>query len=117
MITDDVIKEIYHKFNHERRPDEDLRIDYFANLLKPHHTIKEKEDEIIIENLEEYNPFKRFLKRRLNTILEFDKTVAFVFSNHILFFDKTGPDMRVHFRPEEQHRSIWSKIFGCKTKE
>ena len=113
MITDDVIKEIYRKFNRERKPEEELRIGYFADLLEPYHQIKEQDNEIIIENLEEYNPYRRFLKRRLNTILAFDKTVAFVFCNHILLFDKDGSDMRVHFRPEEP-KSLWSRLFGRK---
>lgn len=110
MITDVVIKDIYKKFNKPARV-EDLNVDYFVALLKDHHALRVFEDEIIVDDLDEYNPFRRFLMRGINAILEFDKMVAFVFRTHILFFGKENNELRVHIKPEKP-RSFFSRIFS-----
>jgi hypothetical protein len=109
MITNEVINEIYKKFGH-RNNSEDLRIGYYVELLSGNHTIIEADDEIVIEDLEECNPFRCFLKRSLNAILEFDKVVAFVFRNHILFIGKRDNQVRVHLK-QDRPQSFWKKIF------
>lgn len=111
MITDVVIKEIYKEFGKPSKNPDALNIDYFVALLKDHHSIKVYDDEIIVEDLDEYNPFRRFLKRGINAILEFDKMVAFVFRNHILFFGKENNELRVHIKPEKP-KSFLSRLFG-----
>lgn len=111
MITDSVIKEIYQKFKKPQRKPEELNLDYFLPILQQHHSIKQLDDEIIIEDLEEFNPFRRFLIRSLTAVLEFDKRIAFVFRNHILFFGKENDEMRVHIKPERP-KSLFSRIFG-----
>lgn len=112
MITDQVIKEIYKKYKKPCKNEDDLQLDYIINLLSPHHNIKLVNNmEIIIEDLEEYNPFRRFLKRGLYAILEFDRNVAFVFRSHVLFIDKNSPNVHVHIRPEDP-KSFLGKLFG-----
>ncbi len=112
MITDQVIQEIYKKYRKPCKNEDDLQLDYFIDLLSSHHNIKVVNNmEVIIEDLEEYNPFRRFLKRGLFAILEFDKDVAFVFRSHLLFVDKSSSNVRVHIRPEEP-KSFFSKLFG-----
>ncbi len=111
MITDNVIKEIYKKFNKPLKNREDLQLDYFLPILKEFHSIEVSDEEIILNNLEEYNPFRRFLIRSLNAVLEFDKMIAFVFRNHILFLGKEDNQMRVHIKPEKKP-SLFARIFG-----
>lgn len=111
MITDSVIKEIYRKFSKPHRNEEELRLDYYLHLLKENHSIKREDNEIIIEDLDEFNPFRRFLIRSINAVLEFDKMIAFVFRNHILFLGKEDNQMRVHIKPEKP-KSLFGKIFG-----
>lgn len=111
MITDSTIKEIYKKFGKPHKRREDLQLDYFIPMLSQHHAIKMDDDEIILEDLEEFNPFRRFLIRSLNAVLEFDKIVAFVFRSHILFLGKEDNLMRVHMRPESQ-KSFFGKLFA-----
>lgn len=111
MITESVIKEIYKKFNKPHKKREELQLDYFLPMLCEHHAIKIEDDEIILEDLEEFNPFRHFLIRSLNAVLEFDKMIAFVFRNHILFLGKNDNQMRVHMRPEPE-RSLLGRIFG-----
>lgn len=86
-------------------------------MLRAHHDIMiDDEDlskaEIILNDLEEANPFRRFLVRSLHAILEFDKMVAFVFRNHILFLGKKDKQLRVHFKPEASERSFLGRLFG-----
>ena len=111
MITDRVIKEIYKKYSKPPKSRDALQLPYYLDLLGKTHNIEADEDEIIIKDLEEFNPFRRFLIRSLTGILEFDKMVAFVFKNHILFFGIEGNELRVHIKPEEP-KSIFSRIFG-----
>lgn len=110
MITEEVIKEIYKKYG-KRPKNADLQLDYFINLLAPYHRLEVVDgDELVLPDLEEFSPFKRFLLRSINAIIEFDKIVAMVFSNHIIFLSKESPDMRVHFRPDE--KSLFSRLLG-----
>lgn len=111
MITDSVIKEIYKKFRKPPKRPEDLRLDYFLPMLRAHHNITDDGQEIVLEDLDEFNPFRRFLVRGINAVLEFDKMVAFVFRNHILFLGKEDDAMRVHMRPEEK-KSLFGRLFG-----
>lgn len=113
MITDQVIKEIYKKYNKPQGSTEALNLDYFLDLLSNHHNIDNSEKEVVIRDLEEFNPFRRFLKHSLNAVLEFDKMIAFVFTNHILFLGKETDEVRVHLKPNEP-KSFLDKILGKK---
>ena len=111
MITQEVISEIYKSYNKPCRNPQDLNLPYFVDLLNPYHDLQIEEDEVIVGGLDEFSPFKRFLKRGLYAVLEFDRNVAFVFQSHILFFSKTDNKLSVHFRPTEK-RNIFDRIFG-----
>lgn len=111
MITDSVIKEIYRKFGKPHKNEADLRLDYFLDVLHDNHSIKRDGIEIIVEDLDEFNPFRRFLVRSINAILEFDKIIAFVFRSHILFFGKEDNQMRVHINPGKP-KSFLGRLFG-----
>jgi len=110
MITDSVIKEIYKKFSKPHRNIEELQLDHFLPMLRENHSIKREDNEIIIEDLDEFNPFRHFLIRSINAVLEFDKMIAFVFKNHILFLGKEDNQLRVHIKPEKP-KSLFQRIF------
>ena len=118
MISDQVIKEIYKTNTKPPKDLADLNLSGALEILKEHHNISvDDEDltkaEVILNDLEESNPFRRFLVRSLHGILEFDKVMAFVFRNHILFLGKKDNELRVHFKPEPDEKpSIWDRIFG-----
>lgn len=111
MITEDVIREIYKNYRKPPKDASELNLDRFLELLKEHHKLSSDGFEIVLDDLDEFNPFRRFLIRSINAVLEFDRMVAFVFDNHILFMSKEGNAMRVHFKPEEK-KSLFSRIFG-----
>lgn len=111
MITNSVINEIYRKFGKPNSDAAALRLDYFLPMLMENHRISRDDSEIIIEDLDEYNPFRRFLIRSINAVLEFDKVIAFVFRNHILFLGKEDNQMRVHMKPEKP-KSFLSRLFS-----
>ncbi len=112
MITETVIKDIYKNYSKPPKHREELNIPYFIELLKPHHDLYADDTEIVVNGLDDLNPFKRFLIRSLTAILEFDKNVAFVFSDHILFFSKTDTNLNVNFKPAS--KGFLSRLFGNK---
>lgn len=128
MITDEVIREIYRTNKKPPKDPSELNLPEALFLLKDHHDLTLDSDdlskaEVIINNLEEFNPFRRFLVRSLHAVLEFDHNMAFVFRNHILFLGKDDNSLRVHFKPEEDYfeseeekPSLFSRIFGRKKK-
>lgn len=111
MITKEVITEIYKNYKKPAKTKEELNLPHIFDILSTHHNFYMDEDEIIVESIEEFNPFRRFLIRALYAVLEFDRHVAFVFNSHILFFNKDDGKVSVHFAPTKQP-SIWDKIFG-----
>lgn len=111
MITEEVIKELFKNYKKPPKNREELQLEHFAELLQPFHQIAITPDEIVVENLDEFSPFRRFLIRSINAVLDFDKNVAFVFANHILFFSKVSDQLNVIFRPEDKH-SLLDRIFG-----
>lgn len=111
MVDEKVIKEIYKKFRKPHKDSADLRLDYFIPILSAHHAIENDGFEIVLMDVEEYNPFRRFLIRSLNAVLEFDKYIAFVFKNHILFMGKEDNQLHVHIKPEDKP-SLLDRIFG-----
>lgn len=112
MITDRVIKEIYKKYGKPAKNLDELQLERYVDMLSPQHHIKVNDKEVIFEDQEEFSPFRRFLLRSLNAVLEFDRQVAFVFRNHILFLSKDSDDMRVHMRPCEDRRNILQRLFA-----
>lgn len=120
MITPEVIKDIYKEYKRPNQNKEELQIPYFLKLLENHHNLKYDGDELIFEDLEEFNPFRRILVRNVHAILEFNKMVAFVFPNHILFLGKRSPELSVHFKPEEEpeekpaKQSFFNRLFGIR---
>ncbi|MCH5223617.1 MAG: hypothetical protein J1E82_06205 [Muribaculaceae bacterium] len=111
MINESVINEIYKKFSKPHKKESDLRLDYFIPLLNEHHSIESDGFEIVLKDVEEYSPFRRFLIRSLNAVLEFDKLIAFVFRTHILFLGKEDNQLHVHIKPEKPS-SMFSRLFG-----
>lgn len=109
MVTKKVIKEIYQKFNTPPDNINVLNLGYHMELLKEHHPMKIVGEEIIVENVEEYSPFKRMLIERLTGVFEFNKYVAFVMAEHILFFEKRGEGVSLHFLPIK--KESWIKRF------
>lgn len=122
MITDEVICEIYKTHKKPPKDFSELNLSENLYLLNKNHSLTLDSDdlqsaEIIINDLEEFNPFRRFLVRSLHGILEFDRMIAFVFRNHILFLGKEDNQLRVHFKPEdddedEENDSFLSRLFG-----
>lgn len=121
MITKEVIKDIYKEYSHPNANQEVLRIPHYLRLLEQHHHLKFDGDELIFEDMEEFNPFRRILVRNLHAILEFNKHIAFVFPNHILFLGKRSPELHVHFKPESgdesddekpKKKSLFQRLFS-----
>ena len=120
MITKEVIRDIYKQYKHPAESEDELRLPYFLKLLGAHHHLKHENDELIFEDMEDFNPFRRILVRNLHAVLEFNKMVAFVFPNHILFLGKRSPELSVHFKPEDapdgepKKKGFFNRLFGSR---
>lgn len=118
MITKEVIRDIYKQYRQPANNIEDLQLPHFLKMLEPHHHLAFDGDELIFEDMEEFNPFRRILVKNMHAILEFSKMVAFVFPNHILFLGKRSPELSVHFKPEDEplghpkKKSLFGRLFS-----
>lgn len=111
MVTTEVIKEIYKKFKRPPKDPSTLNLEHFINILSKNHKINVENGEVILDDLEEFNPFRSFLVRSLTAVLEFDKIIAFVFENHIIFAGKESPSLRIHIKPAKKP-GLFQRIFG-----
>lgn len=101
MINRKVIKEIYRKYRRPEKNPENLHLDYFQKLLAEANPFEITDDMIVLRQVDEYSPFKRFLIRSLYGVLEFDRTVAFVFPAHIIFLNKSDEGINFYLREEK----------------
>ena len=114
MVTEDVIKEIYEKFDNPPKDPAELNLPYYIDKLKDYHPMRLDDGVIIVENVEEYSPLRRILVRRLTLVMEFTKCVAFAMPEHIFFFEKHGEGVHLHFcnsRKKPFWKRLLSKIF------
>lgn len=130
MISNEVIQEIYKSTAKPPKHSEDLGLEEHLERLRAHHHITLNDPgssmaEVVLDDLEDTSPFKRFLVRSLHGVLEFDKSTAFAFKSHILFLSNKDNQLRVHFKPsipdedeedEEDGRSFFSRLFGRKNR-
>lgn len=118
MITKEVIKDIYKQYSKPAESVDELQIPHFLRILQPHHHLAFDGDELIFEDMEDFNPFRRILVKNMHTILEFNRYIAFVFPNHILFLGKRTPELHVHFKPHEEEsekvkkKSLFQRLFS-----
>lgn len=103
MINEDVIKEIYKRYKRPVKRAE-LNLPFFQEILAENNPVVYDDEKVEIVNMEQFSPFRRFLIRSIYTIIEFDRMVAFVFKNHIIFLEKDAPLSHIHLRPEEKKR-------------
>lgn len=106
MINKKVIKEIYKKYRRPEKNQENLRLDYFQQLLAESNPFKIDDDMIVLEQVDEYSPFKRFLIRSLHGVIEFDRTVAFVFASHIIFLNKNDVGINFYLHEEDEPKGL-----------
>lgn len=112
MINEAVIKEIYKKYKKPTEPSK-LNLPHIQKVLEKHNPIEIDEEMIILKKMDDFSPFKRFLIRRINTILEIDKMVAFVFPSHIIFVSEEDDNIHIHLRPEKEP-GFFGRLFGRK---
>lgn len=113
MITEEVIQELFKNYRKPPKDKSELQLEHFADLLQPFHSLRIGDKEVFVDSMSEDSPFHRFLIRSINAVLDFDRNVAFVFPNHILFFSKVSDDLNVTFRPQDED-SLLGRIFGRK---
>lgn len=96
MIKPEVIKGLYTKYPEPVKDKNNLNLELFKNDLLKHHAISITDNSLIINTVDDDSPFKEIPLRNITGIEEFDKHVAIILRNSILFLNKENNDIHVH---------------------
>lgn len=101
MINKKVIDNIYKQFSRRpASPEEELDLPLLFRETIEHHTIFLDDNRLIIEDLDETSPFHVIPLAHIHAILDFDRRVAIVLENAIIFFDKLDEGVHIHIRQQ-----------------
>lgn len=99
MITKEVINNIYKQCKSSRpKSPADLNLPLLFEYAIENHGIFFDEDNLIIESVGQSSPFYTLELSRILDILEFERHIAIVLPNAILFLNKADNGVHVHLR-------------------
>lgn len=112
MITNEVISEIYKKF--DKRPSSIDKIDFpllFEKVGIDHDILIDPDtNEMTIGSIEEGSPFRLIPLSNINAIVPFEDWTAVVLHSSIIFLHNKRPQVSVHIK--ENKRSLLDIILG-----
>lgn len=108
MITKQVIKELYKKYN--RRPESpfDLNLGLLFESAVDNHGIILDEEKLIIGSLPEGSLFRSIALKHIHEIVDFEDCVAVVLHSSIIFLNKNDNKTYVNIRNERP--SLWDRV-------
>lgn len=101
MITKEVIKEIYKKYNKRPSSPDELNMPPLFEAAHQSHGIGIEDEKIKINSIPQNSIFHTVPLRNVNAILEFESVVAIVLHSSIIFLSKTDNRNYVNFKPME----------------
>lgn len=107
MITKQVIKNLYKKYNHVPQSTDCLDIATLFEWAAENHGLVIDEDYLFIGSVDPSSPFAQLPMSKIHAIVEFDNVIAIVLQSSIVFLEKYGDGVSVHVRLEGP--SIWDK--------
>ncbi len=108
MVTKKLIDSIYKKYSSVPASPDELNIGLLFDYAMENHGIVIDENDLYIGSVDPSSPFAILPLDHIHEILEFEKYIAIVLPNSIIFLDKTSSDVNVHIRMEKS--SLWSKL-------
>lgn len=108
MINATVINNIYKVYKKSPKDISKLGLDIMKDTLSKFHTFNEEVGFLILEDMSEESPFRKIPIQRIYGIVHFDKNVALVLPNCILFFNKEDSGVNIHINVPRL--TIWQKI-------
>ncbi len=101
MITKEVIDAIYKKYKRPAPSADCLDLGLLFDYAIENHGIYVDEGNLVIDSLGEDSPFHEIALDHVCGILEFERHVAVVLENAIIFLDKADSGAHVHLKPEK----------------
>ncbi len=100
MVTRKVIDELYKRFPKAPKGIEFLDMGALMMNTAPEHDLELTENgELVINSLDSSSPFHKLELSRMCGIVPFERSVAIVMPNSILFLNKKDAGVNVHFKP------------------
>ena len=100
MITKKVIEELYKRYSKPHKGIEYLDMGALMEHASASHNLELTDSgELIINSLDQASPFSRLELSRIHAIVPFERSVAIVLPNSILFLNKKDSGVNVHFKP------------------
>ncbi len=101
MITKNVIKNIYKQFKSRPASVDDLNLPLLFEHALVNHGLYVDDGNLVIESAGEGSPFSMIPLDRVHGICEFEKAVAIVLPNAIIFLNKHDDGVNVHLKPAD----------------
>lgn len=98
MITKQVIDNIYKKYRSRPASPDQLNLPLLFEHAIDNHGLYVDDNDLVIENIPEDSPFHKLALDRVHGILEFERSVAIVLMNAILFLNKHDSGVNIHLR-------------------
>ncbi|MCM1021401.1 MAG: hypothetical protein NC343_04055 [Muribaculum sp.] len=100
MVTRKVIDELYKRYSKAPKGVEYLDMGALMQHASPEHDLElTDKGELVINSLDPTSPFHTLELRRIHGIVPFERSVALVLPNSILFLNKKDAGVNVHFKP------------------
>lgn len=109
MITKEIIKKLYKI--HKKPVGYDImlpQIEEFVKILTPVHHLSIEDGNLVLGDVDEKSIFKTIQVNRMCGIEDFDRNIALILPNSILFFNKENSGINLHIRMPKQ--SLFDKI-------
>lgn len=100
MVTRKVIDELYKRYAKAPKGIEELDMGALMMHAAPEHDLEITENgQLVINSLDKTSPFHSLELSRVHAIIPFERSVAIVLPNSILFLNKKDKGVNVHFKP------------------
>lgn len=108
MITKDVIDNIYKRYKSRPESPDLLNMPLLFEHAIDNHAIYVDDGNLVIESVEPESPFHTIDLAHIHGITEFERHVAIVLANAIIFLNKHDSGVNIHLKMPK--RSIIDKI-------
>ena len=111
MITKSNIDDLYRKYNRKPKILDERNLAPLMQCALSTDAIEIDGDCIRFKNVDSTSLFTSIEMQRIHAVVEFDKHIALVLPNSIIFINREDYSIHVHLK-EDNRRPWWRRIFG-----
>jgi len=109
MINNQVIQELYKKYNKRPESPDELDIELlFIYLMDNHNFHIDDDGNLVIGSIAPNSPFHSIPLSHIHKIVEFENEISLVLHSSIIFLNKNDSKVHIHIRTGKP--SLWDKI-------